>query len=155
MNKAVGMLNKTKIKNVNNKSMLDYNREKYCVDNAKQFEGLWGEYCKAKEYERKYRENTGMLSRCNDALVQLLEEYQVKDAEVWLVQTYAILDNREMVEIRHDLNQRRQKLRERIEYNTETKERYQKDIREVVATNPMLKKYLTEDLKADNIVDAV
>jgi hypothetical protein len=79
----------------------------------------------------------------------------VKDAEVWLVQTYAILDNREMVEIRHDLNQRRQKLRERIEYNTETKERYQKDIREVVATNPMLKKYLTEDLKADNIVDAV
>jgi hypothetical protein len=79
----------------------------------------------------------------------------VKDPEVWLVQTYAILDDREMVEIRHDLNQRRQKLREKIQYNTETKERYLQDIGEVVAANPSLKKYLTEDLKADIILDAV
>jgi hypothetical protein len=85
----------------------------------------------------------------------MLTGYQVKDPEVWLVQTYAILDDREMVEIRHDLNQRRQKLREKIQYNTETKERYLQDIGEVVTANPSLKKYLTEDLKADIILDAV
>jgi hypothetical protein len=155
MNKAVGMLNRTKIKCVNNMSLLEYNREKYCVKNASDFEEMWGEYCKTKEYERRFRENTGQLSRNNDALVELLSGYQVKDPEVWLVQTYAILDDREMVEIRHDLNQRRQKLREKIQYNTETKERYLQEIGEVVELNPALKKYLTEDVKADTIFDAV
>jgi hypothetical protein len=155
MSKAVGILNRTKIKYVNNTSLLEYNREKYCVKNAADFEELWGEYCKTKEYERRFRENTGQLSKNNDALLEMLTGYQVKDPEVWLVQTYAILDDREMVEIRHDLNQRRQKLREKIQYNTETKERYLQDIGEVVTANPSLKKYLTEDLKADIILDAV
>lgn len=52
-----------------------------------------------------------------------------------LLQTYAILDDREMVEIRHDLNQRRQKLREQIRYNTEVKEDYEKQIREVAGSS--------------------
>ena len=62
------------------------------------------------------------------ALQQQLDRHEVSDTEVWLVQTYAILDDREMVEIRHDLNQRRQKLREQIRYNTEVKEDYEKQI---------------------------
>lgn len=136
MTKAVGLLNRTKIKYINNTSVYDYNREKYGVKNAGDFEELWGEYCKAKEYERKFRENTEMLNRSNEALQKLLTEYEVADPEVWLVQVYAILDNREMVEIRHDLNQRRQKLREQIQYNTETKEHYIGRMNEILQQNP-------------------
>lgn len=66
---------------------------------------------------------------------QQLDRHEVSDTEVWLVQTYAILDDREMVEIRHDLNQRRQKLREQIRYNTEVKEDYEKQIREVAGSS--------------------
>ena len=66
-NKAVELLNRTKIKYVNNVSVLDYNREKFGVKNAADFEELWGEYCKAKEYERRFRENTEQLSKSNDA----------------------------------------------------------------------------------------
>ena len=124
LSKAIGLLNKTKIKYVNTVSVLDYDRQKYRVKNAHDFEELWGEYCKAKEYQRKFQENTQLLSSSNDAMQQLLAGYQVVDTEVWLVQTYAILDNREMVEIRHELNQRRGKLRERIKYNTENKEEF-------------------------------
>lgn len=134
-NKAVELLNRTKIKYVNNVSVLDYNREKFGVKNAADFEELWGEYCKAKEYERRFRENTEQLSKSNDALQQQLDRHEVSDTEVWLVQTYAILDDREMVEIRHDLNQRRQKLREQIRYNTEVKEDYEKQIREVAGSS--------------------
>lgn len=142
MNKAVGLLNRTKIKYINNVSVLDYDREKYGVRNAGQFEELWGEYCKVKEYERKYRENTEQLSRCNAALQELLTEYQVADTEVWLVQTYAILDNREMVEIRHDLNQRRQKLREQIQYNTKMREEYLTRMNEMLGQNPALQEII-------------
>lgn len=136
MTKAIGLLNGTKIKYINNTSVYDYNREKYGVKNAEDFERLWGEYCKAKEYERKFRENTEMLNRSNESLQELLTEYEVADPEVWLVQVYAILDNREMVEIRHDLNQRRQKLREQIQYNTETKEDYMGRMNEILRQNP-------------------
>ena len=40
------------------------------------------------------------------------------DAKVWLNYTNAIIDPREMVELKHELITRRQKLRARIEYNT-------------------------------------
>lgn len=136
MNKAIGLLNRTKIKYINNVSVLDYNCDKFRVKNAEEFEIMWGEYCKAKEYERKFKENTDQLNRSNEALVELLAEYQIADPEVWLIQTYAILDSREMVEIRHDLNQRRQKLREQAEYNNNTKKELMEKIRAVMKANP-------------------
>lgn len=145
-NKAVELLNRTKIKYVNNISVLDYNREKFGVKNAADFENLWGEYCKTKEYERRFRDNTEQLSKSNDSLQRLLDSHGVNDTEVWLVQTYAILDDREMVEIRHDLNQRRQKLREQIKYNTDTKEDYEQHIRKVVEESEFGREILKEVL---------
>ncbi len=145
-NKAVELLNRTKIKYVNNVSVIDYNREKFGVKNAEEFENLWGEYCKTKEYERRFRENTEQLSKSNDALQRLLDSYDVRDTEVWLVQTYAIVDNREMVEIRHDLNQRRQKLRGQIKYNTETKEDYMTHIKEIVEKSDFGEEIINEIL---------
>lgn len=145
-NKAVELLNRTKIKYVNNVSVLDYNREKFGVKNAADFENLWGEYCKTKEYERRFRENTEQLAKSNDSLQRLLDSHGVNDTEVWLVQTYAILDDREMVEIRHDLNQRRQKLREQIQYNTDTKTEYEQHIREVVENSEFGQEILKEVL---------
>lgn len=136
MSKAVGLLNRTKIKYINNVSVLDYNRQKFGVKDAADFEALWGEYCKAKEFERKFRENTEQLSRSNDELLALLTEYRVADPEVWLIQTYAILDDREMVEIRHELNQRRQKLREQVEYNTNTRKEMLNKMKTLIIRNP-------------------
>lgn len=136
MNKAIGLLNRTKIKYINNVSVLDYDRHKFKVKNAADFENFWGEYCKAKEYERIFRENTEQLNRNNEELLDLLTEYQVADPEVWLIQTYAILDKREMVEIRHELNQRRQKLREQVEYNITTKKNLLARIERLIRNNP-------------------
>lgn len=144
MSKAIGLLNRTKIKYINNVSVLDYDRQKYGVKSAKDFEGLWGEYCKAKEYERKFKENTEQLHQSNENLLHLLEEYQVADPEVWLIQTYAILDNREMVEIRHELNQRRQKLREQVAYNNAMKTEMTGRIQRVLEKNPQNARQLQE-----------
>lgn len=144
MNKAIGLLNRTKIKYINNVSVLDYDRHKFKVKNAADFENFWGEYCKAKEYERIFRENTEQLNRSNEELLDLLTEHKVADPEVWLIQTYAILDKREMVEIRHELNQRRQKLREQIEYNTTTKKKLLARINGLIQKNPEWREELLE-----------
>lgn len=122
INKAITLLNKVKIKYINNINVLDYNCNKFGVKNAKDFEEKWSEYCKMREYERKFRENTEMLNANNENLVIMLKELGVKDADIWISRCEAIVDSREMVEIRHELNQRRQMLRERIENNEKLKE---------------------------------
>lgn len=117
INKAIGLLNRVKIKYINNRSLLDYNCEKFHVDNAADFEKKWIEYCRAKEYERKFQENTKQLQFAESQLIDLLTGRLVSEPDIWVSQTLAIVDSREMVEIRHALNVRRGKLRERISYN--------------------------------------
>lgn len=148
MDKAIGLLNRVKIKCVNNLNLLDYNRQKYGVVNAAQFEQYWNEYMKAKEYERKFRENTEQLNYYCDSLVEMLQEHRVLDAEIWLSQVLAIVDNREMVEIRHKLNTRRQILRERVEYNEGVKKGFVESIDELLRENPDNKQELLAIVKS-------
>lgn len=136
MDKAISLLNRVKIKCVNNLNVLEYDREKYGVKDGEQFERFWNEFCKAKEYERRFRENTEQLNYYCDSLVSLLREHDVKESEVWTGQVLAIVDDREMVEIRHELNARRQILRERIENNEKIKADCVKQIDELVAEQP-------------------
>lgn len=136
MDKAVTLLNRVKIKCVNNLNVLEYNREKFGVKDGAEFERFWNEYCKAKEYERKFKENTEQLNYYCESLVTLLREQGVKESEIWTGQVLAIVDDREMVEIRHKLNTRRQLLRERIEYNENIKADCVKQIDDLVAQQP-------------------
>lgn len=140
MDKAIGLLNRVKIKCVNNLNLLDYNRQKYSVVNAAQFEQYWNEYMKAKEYERKFRENTEQLNFYCEELIAILKGQELKEAEIWISQVPAIIDNREMVEIRHKLNTRRQLLRERIEYNETVKKEFVESIDGILQENPKIKR---------------
>ncbi len=139
INKAITLLNKVKIKYINNINVLDYNCNKFGVKNAKDFEEKWNEYCKMREYERKFRENTEMLNANNENLIIMLKELGVKDADIWISRCEAIVDSREMVEIRHELNQRRQMLRERIENNEKLKEGIISQLDAMINAHPEIK----------------
>ncbi len=139
INKAIHLLNKVKIKYVNNINMLDYNCEKFGVKNALDFEKTWNEYCRMKEYERRFKENTDKLNFNNTCLVDMLKEYAVVDRDIWISHAIAIVDDKEMVEVRHELNQRRQMLRERIEYNESVRAEKVNQIDELIAENPDMK----------------
>ena len=56
----------------------------------------------------------------NTKLVRLLKRYRLYDANVWVNQSSALVDKKEMVEVKHNLIVRRQKLRSRIEYNADS-----------------------------------
>ena len=144
LSKAIGYLNKVKIKCVNNLNLLEYNREKFGVEDAKMFEAYWTEYCKVREYERRYKENTERLGLYNKDLLEFLKAYGVSDTEIWLSQAQALVDDREMVEIRHELNSRRQLLRERIEYNEGIKSSLVGNVDTVIKENPENKEELLE-----------
>lgn len=147
INKAVTLLNKVKIKYINNINMLDYNCNKFGVKNAKDFEQKWNEYCKMREYERKFRENTEMLNSNSENLIIMLKQLGVVDADIWISRCAAIVDDREMVEIRHELNQRRQMLRESIQNNEQIKAEIIKQLDNIITSQPQIKNELLDIVK--------
>ena len=75
----------------------------------------------------------------------------MKDPEIWTKQSAALIDPREMVEVKHSLNVRRQKLREQIAYNEQLRLSGLKDIREMLRENPELREQVREELKVYHI----
>lgn len=152
INRAISLHNRVKIKYINNRNMIDYNREKFRVKNAADFEKQWIDYRRAKEYERKFQENTEQLNKQQEYLLSVLKSLQVAELDLWLGQTLAIVDPREMVEIRHALNVQRGKLRETIAYNEEAKSKMVAKIDQLMQEHPemkeeiiaIVKKYLTD-----------
>ena len=129
-NRVIQLTNKVKIKLVNSTSMLDYCYEKYCVESYRELAELWEKYVKTREEERRYRRSTEMLEQHSRQLVSTLRAAGVRDAEIWLYQVDALLDDREMVEVRHHLNTRRQRIRERLEFNNEQLEQFRRELAE-------------------------
>lgn len=63
------------------------------------------------------------LYKSMEGLIKALDGLNLYDSAVWTSQVEALIDNREMTEVRHALNIRRQKLRESIDFNTKTVEK--------------------------------
>ena len=93
-NQAITLENRVKIRYVNTKNAVDFICEKYHVRNAKELEFLYGQN-----------------------LLQYLTRLRMYDTRVWLTHANALVDSREMVELKHELLTRRQKLRARMEYS--------------------------------------
>lgn len=123
LNKAITLLNTVKIKYVNSTNCIDYACKKYNVNSALELRFQWEQYCKAKKMQLELARNTENMNEFNIKLMDQLKKYEVSDLDIWTYQAAAIIDSKEMVEIRHRLNQRRQKIRERIEFNTGIKEK--------------------------------
>lgn len=117
-NRAIFLSNRVKIKHVNNTRTLDYMYHKYQVRNVAELDFVYGEYRKAKREWAKQRESTIRLNENNQILMHELGRLGVKDCEIWFAQAKALVEPKEMVEVRHDLNVRRQKLRDQMDYNT-------------------------------------
>ncbi len=147
LNKAIALLNKVKIKYINNTSELDYSYQKYMVNSYAELQFLWEQYIKAREEERSYNKNTEQLEFYNRELIKELRNYDLKDPGVWVYQAAAIIDNKEMVEVRHRLNMRRQKLRERIDYNNKLKENSIEEVKKFIDQRPENKEEVVEKLK--------
>lgn len=119
MNHAIVLLNKVKFKYVNVTNAVEYAREKYHVKNAKELNYMWEQYLNELKEREKFRQTNEDLEYFNNKLVRLLKKYRLYDARVWTNQASALVDKKEMVEVKHNLLVRRQKLRNRIEYNME------------------------------------
>lgn len=134
--RLVTLLNKITIKSVNNLNYLEYTYHKYMIGSFDEFKTLWDEYRKIKEEASVYQRNTENLEYYNVELIHQLQKFSIKDAEIWILQASAITDKKEMTEVRHRLNVRRQKLRERIDLNINQKEEALSEITRTLTAYP-------------------
>ena len=109
---------------------------KYNTDSAARLEKLWKMYQDEKEERKQFAEAEAKIEYYQKQLVEQLSNYRVQMPERWIGQTAALLDKREMVEIRHELIQRRQALRKQMDYNQEVAETARNEVKDVAAAYP-------------------
>ncbi len=136
INRLIQLQNKVKIRYVNNRNLLDYLYIKYNTTSASELEKLWKRYQQEKEDRTQYAEAEAKVEYYQKLLVSQLSNYRVTDPSRWIYQTGALLDKREMVEIRHELILRRQSLRKNIDYNNDVEQTAREEIMDVVEKYP-------------------
>ncbi len=144
INKITILQNRVKIRYVNNVNLMEYLYLKYGVHSSKELKKLWDYYEEESEERVRFERTKYELEDLYKQLLYILNHNKISDASVWLHQVAALIDPREMVEVRHNLNLRRQKLREQMEYNELVAKESQEEIKELVEEYP---KYAKEILK--------
>jgi len=140
INRLILLQNTVKIRYVNNKNLLDYLYLKYKVGSASELDLLWKKYQEEVEERRKIEETEEEYNFYQKELLKALRQYNLKDPNVWAHQAIAIIDNKEMVEIRHGLIERRQKIRKQMDYNTNIAQTAQDEIKDIVDKYPQYAK---------------
>ncbi|MDR2045341.1 MAG: hypothetical protein LBQ15_13505 [Clostridium sp.] len=136
VNRLIRLQNKVKIRYVNNVNLLDYLYRKYSTDSAAKLEKRWRQYLGEVEERKQYAEAEAKVVYYQKQLVEQLKDCRVKTPMRWIHQVNAILDKREMVELRHELILRRQSLRRQMDYHKEVAQNAKKEITDIAALYP-------------------
>lgn len=136
LNKATGLLNKIKIKYVNAANTLDYEYSKYGVKSVYELENKYKLYEEMKAEQSRMLDMTSSLNSAENDLESILRKLGLSDPHIWFGRVKAFINPKEMVEVRHELNTRRYKLRQQIEYNEKRIEEAKSNIKNATLSNP-------------------
>lgn len=117
INYTIALENRVKIKYVNAKNAVDYTYQRFHVTSSKELTYNYGQYIEVCRERERLKQTNEDLEYFNNRLVRIMKGLHLYDAKIWLNYANALIDPREMVELKHDLFARRQNLRNRIEYN--------------------------------------
>lgn len=140
INKLILLQNRVKIRYVNNTNLLDYLYMKYEVDSSDDLVSLWDSYEKERAERERYSRTVADLESYRKALINALKAAKLRDPYLWIHQPEALYDHKEMVEIRHGLMNRRQKLRKQMDYNRDIATDAQKKIKDLMEQYPAFAK---------------
>ena len=120
LNKVIPMLNASRMKyaNITNAVRFVYNR--FGVESAMELEYIYNSYVTEKNDRDLYRRNNQDMEDCVNEFLDFLNSKKLYDSKIWEYQARALIDPEEMVEVKHRLIKRRQKIRDQINHNTES-----------------------------------
>lgn len=127
-NYIISLENRIKIKYVNAKNAVDYTYNRFHVKNSKELNYNYEQYIEICKEREKFKQVNEELEYYRGRLVSILNGLNLYDARIWLNYANAIVDLKEMVELKHELFSRRKSLRDRIDYNLNAISDMKKDI---------------------------
>ena len=116
-NHATTLENRIKIKYVNMKNAVDYTYNRFHVKNSRELTYNYEQYNEICREQEKLKIANEDLEYFNNRLLRILKGLNLYDIKIWLNYADAIVEPKEMVEIKHELFTRRQNLREQLDYN--------------------------------------
>lgn len=146
-NKLIQLQNKVKIKYVNNTNLLNYLYLKYQVENCKTLQKQYEKYLQEKEERKQYEEAEAKREYYIKNLTQQLARFRVRYPERFIANVDALLNPKELVEMRHDLIIRRQALRKQINYNSDIIKTVKEEIKDIVFSYPDYEQEITVKLR--------
>lgn len=142
--KLIHMHNTVKIRYVNNTNLLEYLYMKYNVDSAKELKELWEQYVSERAERERFEQTKFDIGFYKDELLQRMRKLHIADPDIWVHQAEALVNRKEMVEIRHGLVERRQSLRKQMEYNKDIAVDAQTKLKDMIHAYPQ---YATQVLR--------
>ena len=144
--RAIELLNKVKIKYVNITNAVDYERKAYNVKDHRDFSAQLEDYQEACRERTKYLETNQELDFYNEKLIKQLSKYKLHDTRIWLDMPFVLVNPNDMVERKHELYIKRQKIRDDISaIDAEmAKKRYK--LKQALKTNPEYAKEIKDIL---------
>lgn len=146
-NKLIQLQNKVKIRYVNNTNLLNYLYLKYQVDSGKLLEKQYQKYLKEKEERKQYEEAEAKREYYIKQLTEQLSRQRVRYPERFLAHVDALLNRKELVEMRHELIIRRQTLRKQMNYNSDIIKNLKVEIQEIGIFYPEYEVEITKKLE--------
>ncbi len=147
-NKLIQLQNKVKIRYVNNTNLLNYLYLKYQVENGKVLEKQFKQYLNEKEERKQYEEAEAKREYYIKQLTEQLSRQRVRYPERFLAHVDALLNRKELVEMRHELIIRRQALRKQMSYNSDIIKNLKAEIQEIVIFHPEYDEEISAKLEA-------
>lgn len=146
--KLIHMHNTVKIRYVNNTNLLDYLYMKYCVDSAVELKELWEKYLSERAERERFEQTKYDITLYRDDLLQHMRKLHIANPDIWIHQAEALVDRKEMVEIRHGLVERRQNLRKQMEYNKDIAVDAQTKLKDMIHAYPQYASQVLQQLEA-------
>lgn len=117
LDRAVTLLNKTKIKYVNIANSVDYQHQKFHVRNSYELGKIYEIYLDEKKKTEKYRNSETELGEATYELEELLSGLGLFDTDFWNTRLDVLSDDKAMKALKKNLKLSRVKLMDQIEYN--------------------------------------
>lgn len=143
-NRLVQLQNKIKIKYVNNTKLLNYLYLKYQVQNVATLQKRYTMFLEEKEERSQYAEAEAKKEYYTKQLTEQLGHYRVRYPQRFAARVDALLDRKELVEMRHELILRRQALRKQIEYNDDIVKQAREEIMDLARIFPQYAEEIAE-----------
>ena len=151
LNRAISLLNKGKVKDINNVNTMEYIYRKYGVNSCKELEYRNELYQKMVRDEKRFDRADNDLRVQQERLEKKLDRIGVRDTGVWLSQVHAFVERSELTGIKQALMERRRNLSNRMTISEKIRDNACTALRAALADNPGMEEVINESLSPHNI----